>query len=252
MRIPYVIDNQTTQLATILNYLLQDTGVQAMDIATAYFSVRGYQQVAQGLDKVSSFRLLLGAEPETGDEVGMRPADTRIKGLIQRDLNLEAFSENTLKLVEDLIAFLQRDDVEVKLYHGEGQRRRFLHAKCYLMYGGRKGQMAIDPRFNPLVGIVGSSNFTGPGLTTNQELNTVHKTLLELDEVDDEEARAEVVYQADVRGNNSISLDNRRLIKSEAGARAIMDLRAWYDVQWQQSDDFKESLIDLLWESKFG
>jgi SNF2 family DNA or RNA helicase len=252
MRIPYVIDNQTYQLASILNYLLQDSGVQAMDIATAYFSVRGYQQIASNLETVGSFRLLLGAEPTTGDEVGMRPADTRIKGLIKQDLNREAFSEATLQLVEDLIAFLQREDVEVRLYHGEGNRRRFLHAKCYLLYGGRGGQLSIDPRFNPLVGIVGSSNFTGPGLTTNQELNTVHKTLLELDEVDDEEARAEVSYQADVRGNNNISLDNRRLIKSEAGARAIMDLRAWYDQQWQQSEDFKETLLDLLWESKFG
>jgi superfamily II DNA or RNA helicase len=252
MRIPYVIDNQTYQLATVLNYLLGNMGVQAVDIATAYFTVRGYQQIADNLQGVGSLHLLLGAEPTVSEEIGLRPLDTRVRGLIQRDLNREPFTEETLRVVEDLIAFLNRDDIEVRLYHGEGERRRFLHAKCYLLYGGRGGQRTLEARFNPLVGIVGSSNFTGPGLTTNQELNTVHKTLLELDEVDDEEARAEVSYQADVRSNNQISLDNRRLIKSEAGARAIMDLRGWYDRQWEHAEDFKETLIDLLWESKFG
>lgn len=252
MRIPYVIDNQSHQLSAVLNYLLTNTGVQAMDIATAYFSVRGYQQLAENLKQVGNFRLLLGAEPSAGEDIGMHPLDTRIRGLIQQDLNTESFNEATLQLVEDLIAFLQRDDVEVRLYHGEGSRRRFLHAKCYLLYGGRNGQLALEARFNPLVGIVGSSNFTGPGLTTNQELNTVHKTLLDAAEVDDAEARAEVSYHANNRGNQQITLENRRLIKSEAGARAIMDLRTWYDQQWQQAEDFKEALIDLLWESKFG
>lgn len=252
MRIPYIIDNQTHQLASVLNFLLANTGVQAMDIATAYLSIRGYQQIAENLDRIGSFRLLLGAEPVSGEDIGMRPLDTRVRGLIQRDLNQEPFTEETLRLVENLIAFLERDRVEVRLYHGEGSQRRFLHAKCYLMYGGRGGQLALDARFNPLVGIVGSSNFTGPGLTTNQELNMVHKTLLDLDEVDDEDARLEVSYHAEVSGGNPLSLDNRRLIKSETGARAIMDLRAWYDRQWQHAEDFKETLIELLWESKFG
>lgn len=251
MRIPYVIDNQTHQLADVLNHLLEQTHVQAMDVATAYFTVRGYQQLASNLGKVGDFRLLLGAEPRDGEEIGMRPGDSRIRGLIRADLNREAFTPQTLQLVEDLIEFLSRDSVDVRLYHGEGGRRRFLHAKCYLLYGGRDGQL-FEPRFNPLVGIVGSSNFTGPGLTTNQELNTVHKTLLEHDEVDDEEARSEVGYQAAEKGNERITLSNRRLIKSEAGARAIMDLRDWYQRQWDQAEDFKQTLIDLLWESKFG
>ena len=58
MRIPYVIDNQTHQLAAVLNYLLSSSGVQAMDVATAYFSIRGYQQLAGNLAGLGSFRLL--------------------------------------------------------------------------------------------------------------------------------------------------------------------------------------------------
>jgi superfamily II DNA or RNA helicase len=252
VRIPYVIDNQEHKLSDVLNYLLETWPVQASDIATAYFSIRGYEQVRDSLNKLKSFRLLLGSEPTEGGEVGLTPA-RRLK----LELNQEPFSEATLLLVEDLIRFLSEDDVEVRLYHGqqdseEHSRRRFLHAKCYLLYGGRGQQVAMFDRINPLAAIVGSSNFTGPGLTSNRELNTVHKTILDEDEIDDPEARREVEYLATVSAHSTISDTNRHLIKSEVGARAIIDLAQWFQTQWDLAHDFKQDLIDLLDESKFG
>jgi len=252
MRIPYVIDNQEHTLADVLNYLLSAWPVQACDIATAYFSIRGYHQLQAGLERLVSFRLLLGAEPSEGADVGLTPAQR-----LKFELNQEPFSEDTLLLVEDLIRFLSRDEVSVRLYHGQeeggpGTRRRFLHAKCYLLYGGRGAQYAMFDRINPLAAIVGSSNFTGPGLTTNRELNTVHKTILAEDEVDDPEARSEVEYLADSPNRANISATNRRLVKSEVGARAILDLAQWYNEQWELAEDFKAELIHLLEESKFG
>src|SRR5690606_18845924 len=113
MRIPYVIDNQEHTLAEVLTYLLGDWPVQAADVATAYFSIRGYQQVRDGLSRLNSFRLLLGSEPTEGQDVGLGPARQ-----LKRDLDAEPFSEDTLLLVEDLIRFLSRNDVEVRLYHG--------------------------------------------------------------------------------------------------------------------------------------
>ncbi|HEU0020904.1 MAG TPA: helicase-related protein [Dehalococcoidia bacterium] len=49
----------------------------------------------------------------------------------------------------------------------------FLHAKGYFFYGDLPTGGA--DRFQPVAAIVGSSNFTGPGLTTNKELNLSHK-----------------------------------------------------------------------------
>jgi len=251
MRIPYVIDNQEHTLAEVLRYLLGAWPVQAADIATAYFSIRGYQQVRDGLSQLKSFRLLLGSEPTESQDMGLSPARH-----LKRELNAEPFSEDTLLLVEDLIRFLSRDDVEVRLYHGYEDltqpRRRFLHAKCYLLYGGRGAQVATFNRINPLAAIVGSSNFTGPGLTTNRELNTVHKALLDPDEVDDPQARSEVEYYSDSPARGNVAPETRRLIKSEVGARAIIDLAAWFQRQWDVATDFKATLIDLLNESKFG
>lgn len=251
MNIPYVIDNTEHTLANVLNALLQNRYGDEVDIATAYFSIRGYQQVRHTLPNIQHFRLLLGDDPQSAENIGLKPdAAAYLRG----ELNAEPLTEATQLLVEEIIRFLYRDDVHVRLYlghdpNGTGQRR-FLHAKCYLFYGG---QHSILDRFNPIVGIVGSSNFTGPGLTTNRELNLVHKTLLDEDEIEDTQASREVVYlsETSVREINIVP-ENRRLIKSEVGARAILDLVGWYDKQWKLAVDHKPHLIELLENSKFG
>ena len=253
MHIPYVIDNIEYRLADVLNDLLSREQGQQVDIATAYFSIRGWEQVRETLPGVRRVRLLLGDKPLESDDIGLRPDSAEY---LRHELNAEPLRETTLRLVEELVRFLRRDDVEVRLYLGhdpaEKGRRAFLHAKCYLFYGGQGDQGALFDYLNPLVGIVGSSNFTGPGLRSNRELNLVHKTLLEAGDVDDPEARNEVSHHADSRLNTSITPDNQRLLKSEVGARAIMDLSRWYEEQWGRSIDYKEQLIELLENSKFG
>ncbi|MBN8595700.1 MAG: helicase [Anaerolineae bacterium] len=253
MRIPYVIDNIETRLADVLNYLLQRQTGQQVDVATAYFSVRGYELIREALHAVRHFRLLLGDHPQDPDDIGLQPNS---RAYLRHELNAAPLTEATQQLVEELVRFLRREDVEVRLYLGhdpsEKGRRNFLHAKCYLFYGGRGNQQTLFDYLNPLAGIVGSSNFTAPGLLTNRELNLVHKTLLDEDEIDDPEARGHVRVQTDSRLNTGITPDNQRLLKSEVGARAIMDLSRWYDDQWGLAVDFKEEFIALLENSKFG
>lgn len=253
MRIPYVIDNISQSLADVLNHLLGRQRGQEVDIATAYFSIRGYQLLRHTLPEVGGFRLLIGDDPGAAAEVGLRP-DAR--AFLRGELNAEPLRQDTQLLVEEIVRFLRRDDVAVRLYFGRepgsSGKRRFLHAKCYLFYGGLDGQSSLFERFTPLVGIVGSSNFTGPGLTTNRELNLVHKTLLDTEDIDDREARLEVTHHAGSRLNETITADNQRLLKSEVGARAILDLSRWYNDQWVQSTDYKADLITLLENSKFG
>jgi superfamily II DNA or RNA helicase len=252
-RIPYVIDNIEYRLADVLNELLQRQFGQQVDVATAYFSIHGFEQVRYTLPEVRHFRLLLGDKPVEGEEIGLRPDST---AYLRHELNAEPFTESTLRLVEDLIRFLRRDDVQLRLYLGhdpnEGGRRAFLHAKCYLFYAGRGDQISLFDNIYPIVGIVGSSNFTAPGLVSSRELNLVHKTLLAEDEIDDPEARSEVGHHATNRVNISITPDNQRLLKSEVGARAIMDLSCWYEDQWQLAVDYKDQIIELLENSKFG
>jgi superfamily II DNA or RNA helicase len=253
MRIPYVIDNIEIRLADVLNYLLQREQGQQVDVATAYFSIRGFELLRNTLPEVRYFRLLLGDKPLEGEDIGLRPDSA---AYLRHELNAEAFTEATLRLVEELIRFLRRDDVVVRLYLGrdphESGRSYFLHAKCYLFYGGRGSQSVLFDHLQPIVGIVGSSNFTGPGLISNRELNLVHKTVLEESEIDDPEARGAVSHHAVDRLDTKFTPENQRLLKSEVGARAIMDLSRWYEEQWQRAIDYKAQLIELLESSKFG
>src|SRR6266700_1429355 len=144
MTTPFVIDNQQHTMADVLNTLLAECRGHSLDIATAYFNVGGWQLLREGLNGLSNFRLLLGDEPEAGSDLGLREAGAKpVKGLI-RDLAREDFSEQTLRLIEDLIAFLRREHVQVRLY-----TCGFLHAKGYLFYSG--GGFA---RFHPVAAIV--------------------------------------------------------------------------------------------------
>ena len=162
MRIPYVIDNQNHRMADVLNEILAGHGGKSLDIATAYFNVRGYTLIKNGLGNLGSFRLLIGDEPKDGLSVGLRPQAAL---QLTHELNAAPFDEATLRSVEDLIAFLSRDMVEVRVY-----QQGFLHAKSYIFYGDLP--VGGADRFQPIAAIVGSSNFTGPGLTTNKELMT--------------------------------------------------------------------------------
>jgi len=247
MQIPYVIDNQEHRLADVLSSILGQHGGRSLDVATAYFTVGGFGLVRGGLENLGSMRLLLGAEPATGEQVGLRPDPDVVKGLIRHDLERAPFDEETLRTVEDLIAYLQRDAVRVRL-HDKG----FLHAKCWLFYADKPGGQMLFDRFQPVLAIVGSSNFTVPGLTSNRELNLAHKVLLDAGEVDDPQAATSVKWVTDTRPSERITPENRQLIKSEVGARAIIDLERWYERQWDDARDFKDDLIRLLDESKFG
>ena len=81
MHVPYVIDNQSHRMADILVALLREHQGRSLDVATAYFTVGGFGLIKDGLLRLGNFRLLLGAEPASGDQIGLRP-DSDVDGLL--------------------------------------------------------------------------------------------------------------------------------------------------------------------------
>src|SRR5713226_2255787 len=241
MTTPFVIDNQQHKMADVLNDLLRHHKGHSLDIATAYFNVGGWQLLRDGLNGLGNFRLLLGDEPEDGSDLGLREIGAKpVKGLI-RDLARENFSEATLRLVEDLIAFLRQEHVQVRLY-----KRGFLHAKCYLFYSGGGFE-----RFTPVAAIVGSSNFTRPGLQTNKELNLAHRANLSPREVEPDRVKS-FLESADLKRLEQLGEVERVTAANVPGVLAINDLAEWYERQWEAARDFKNELLDLVDSSKFG
>src|SRR5216684_3844559 len=241
MTIPFVIDNQQHKMADVLNALLADHKGHSLDIATAYFNISGWQLLHDGLNGLGNFRLLLGDEPEVGSDLGLREVGAKpIKGLIS-DLAQETFNEKTLRLVEDLIAFLRQEHVQVRLY-----TRGFLHAKCYIFYSGGGFE-----RFTPIAAIVGSSNFTRPGLQTNKELNLAHRANLSPQEVEPDRVKG-LLESSERKRLAQLGEFERVTAANIPGVLAINELAEWYERQWEAARDFKDELIDLIDSSKFG
>ena len=233
LHIPYVIDNQNHHMVDVLGRILAGHDGKSLDVATAYFNVRGFTLLKQGLRGLGSFRLLLGDEPQDGESVGLRP---RAALRLTQELNAAPFDEATLRAVEDLIAFLRRDLVGVRAF-----QNGFLHAKSYIFYGDLP--VGGDDRFQPIAAIVGSSNFTGPGLTTNKELNLSHKTAI---------TEQEMALIDSLPFEKMQDKELRRELMSGVGAQAITELDRWFRERWEESREFKNELIELLDSSKFG
>jgi len=147
MSVPFVIDNLSHLLADTLNELLGQSAGRPLDIATAYFSISGYKILRDGLHKLGAFRILLGTDPQSGADVGLKADPNALKARIKGNLEAEPFTEETLKLVEDLITYLQAEKVEIRLYD-----KGFLHAKAYLFHQDQIGLQNLADRMRPFCG----------------------------------------------------------------------------------------------------
>lgn len=160
MALPYYIDNQNHTLAAILEQLINNENELTLDIATGYFRIEAWLQLEQAMNKLQSFRLLIGRDPT------IRPAETDRIDLIRyfrRDIsnNLEGslYRLEYKNQIDRLIAYLQQEHVQVRLYGVNGEKSQFLHAKAYIF---------------DHYSIVGSSNFTPAGLRANSELSMIN------------------------------------------------------------------------------
>lgn len=158
---PDYIDNITAdrQLREVLRCLLVEWGEKELDIASGFFEPEVWRMLGEPLKGLSAFRLLLGRPPEIAnpdENAGVVDLTTLYRDKLRGDLEALPLTRDYAHLIDDLIAFLQRESVAVRFYRGE-----FLHAKAYL---------------TPNAAIVGSSNFTPSGMTRKAELNLVQQT----------------------------------------------------------------------------
>ncbi len=153
---PDYIDNQRETLAEALTKIIRDLEQREASIATGFFDPRVWEYLREALPLLKELRLLIGKEPEISYG-GLDRLDLRrfYRQQLQSDLEGFPYDLAHVKLVSELIEFLKRASVHVKLY-----KKGFLHAKAYIF---------------PDIAVVGSSNFTPYGLTHNSELNLVRK-----------------------------------------------------------------------------
>ena len=155
----FIVDNSVSGW-TGLRYLEEWCGIaEAFDIATGYFEIGSLLALDgrwQGLDKI---RILMGAEMTQRTrkallEVVRSRAVKILNDSIESDKNKNPF----LAGVPAILDALRSGQIECRVY----DRDKF-HAKAYITHAKMEvvGSQAL----------VGSSNFTAPGLTKNIELN---------------------------------------------------------------------------------
>lgn len=158
-----IVDNRRVSLADVINEIAPD--FEELSIATGYWDLHGMGLLMASLAKFKRVRLLIGQEPlspRLASNLNIyEPESLFPEREIAEGLNSLSFDPELRDLVTQIRELLQNGVLEVRVY-----RETFLHAKAYIFgnYESRKAQ-----------GIIGSSNFTRAGLTTNLELNAVEE-----------------------------------------------------------------------------
>ncbi|RIK81900.1 MAG: helicase [Planctomycetota bacterium] len=154
----FIVDNSDEDWK-VLRYLHDWCPLsKAIDIATGYFEIGSLLALRDEWQKVDAFRILMG------DEVSKRTKAAFVAGLgeiqARLDASLESEKEKNdfLTGVPAIAEALRSGKICCRVY-----RKDKFHAKCYLTHARQE----VVGSF----GLVGSSNFTYPGITENIELN---------------------------------------------------------------------------------
>ena len=154
----FIVDNSDDEWK-VFRYLRDWCGIsKSMDIATGYFEIGSLLSLEGEWQKVESIRVLMG------DEVTQRTAAAFAKSLdaklarLDSSIESEKDKDDFLSGVPAIVAAIRNGKIKFRAY-----RKAKFHAKAYITHARLEviGSAAL----------VGSSNFTQPGITQNIELN---------------------------------------------------------------------------------
>jgi len=153
----FIVDNASEW--TALRYLREWCDIaSAFDIATGYFEIGALLALDGQWQKLEKIRILMGDEvswrTKRAFEQGVANITERLDGSIETQKEQDDF----ICGLPAIVSALRSGQIEVRVY-----RKAKFHAKAYITH----------PKLDVIgsMALVGSSNFTYPGLTKNIELN---------------------------------------------------------------------------------
>jgi superfamily II DNA or RNA helicase len=131
---------------------------KAIDIATGYFEIGALLALKDEWQKVDKIRILMGDEVSARTKDAFQKAVAGIQQHLDDSIEAEKEKNDFLAGVPEIVEALRSGKIECRVY-----RKDKFHAKAYITHARMEvvGSSAL----------VGSSNFTYPGLTENIELN---------------------------------------------------------------------------------
>ena len=152
----YILDNRKRTVADYLSDYLR--GADTLRLVSAYFSIYGYDLLADVLDGVGDVRFLFG-DPASVEELDPGEKDPKSFDLTEAGL-VPNHALRQKFLAQRCARWVERRGVRIRSV----SRSNFLHGKMYLADGSETG-----------ASVVGSSNFTrsglGGGSRSNLEVN---------------------------------------------------------------------------------
>ncbi|HME50680.1 MAG TPA: helicase-related protein [Candidatus Lokiarchaeia archaeon] len=154
----FIVDNNQAEW-TVERYLKEFCEIsKSMDIATAYFEIGSLLSLDSLWQKLELIRILMGDEVTKRTKEAFEKALNEINTKLDDSIEKEKENNDFLKGVPAIVNAIKKGKIKVKVY-----RTNKFHAKTYITHTHFEviGAKAL----------VGSSNFTQPGLTKNVELN---------------------------------------------------------------------------------
>lgn len=154
----FIVDNSDTEWKA-LRYLHDWCQIsRQIDIASGYFEIGALLGLKEEWQKVDKIRILMG------EEVSLRTRDAFAQGMdrlhqkLDRSIENEKLRNDFLAGVPAIVQAIREGKIICRVY-----RKEKFHAKAYITHA----RLEVVPA----AALVGSSNFTFPGLTENIELN---------------------------------------------------------------------------------
>lgn len=154
----FVVDNSDTDWK-VLQYLREWCQItKELDIASGYFEIGSLLALDGEWQKIDKIRILMGNEVTARTMQAFRAATDNILKRVDESIEKEKEQNDFLTGVLAVVEALRSGKIQCRVY-----RKRKFHAKAYITHA----RLAVVGA----VALVGSSNFTLPGLTENIELN---------------------------------------------------------------------------------
>jgi SNF2 family DNA or RNA helicase len=154
----FIVDNSDEDWK-VLNYLSEWSEIShKFDIATGYFEIGALLSLDRKWQKLDQIRILMGDEVTKRTHRALAEGLARVGQLLDDSIEREKQKNDFLTGVDQIVQAIASGKIQCRVY----AKKKF-HAKAYITHS----KLAV-------VGssaLVGSSNFTFPGLTGNVELN---------------------------------------------------------------------------------
>jgi len=154
----FIVDNSDREWK-VRNYLSDWCQLASrLDVATGTFEIGGLLALGDAWQSVDQIRILMGDEVSRRTHAAFVAALRQICGRLDASIEHEKEADDALSGVSAIQSALRNGKIACRVY-----RKDKFHAKAYITQARQEVLGAFA--------LVGSSNFTRPGLTENVELN---------------------------------------------------------------------------------